>query len=1450
MLKCLYCGIGGLFLGLLFLVTSPALAQQGGTVQGTVTDQDGVPINGAQVTIVGFDFGTTTNSNGFYQLSGVPTGQQTVRVSSLGYQTAEKTVDVVAGETVTVDFTLQPPTGTIQGTVYVAGTDQTETIPDATVTVVGTNLSATTNSNGFYQITDVPADTQTVRADAFGYQAQERTVNVVENETITENFSLLPAQPQISVTPPEVLDFGPVPVGDASTDEVIIENTGEVEVNISSISIPPPSSATGTVAAQGFSIVSGGGAVTLQPGDTHTVNIQFAPTSGGGKFAQLEIFYAPENRRTIGLDGGGFTATTGSASSVTATSATLHGSVQTGGAETKVTFEYGPAGGSMQTITADQSPIFEIQSVSATVSGLEPATEYVFRVKASNSGGTVTGDDASFTTDDGPPSARTDPAANVTTTGAILQGNVNPNGAETTVTFEYGLSNNYGSTIAAEQSPLTGAQDQAVSAAIDGLEPGTTYHYRVVAENSLGATPGSDQTFTTKAPAIELSPAELAFGEVGLGNSSEAQQVVIENTGNATLSITGVSLTDTTNFKKRDDTGETTLEPGATRTLLLAFAPQSRGDKTAELVVESELAGTASASLSGTGVQLGIAVTPDVLDLGTVAVGDTTSGQITIENTGEGTLEIAGVTLSGANSGDFAVVGGGGSGSLEPGATRAVIIQFAPSSEGEKAATFEVDNNAEPASADVRGTGEAVPPEATTLEATKVRSVNATLNGRVYPGGGETTVQFEYEPAAGGEMQTVVADQSPVTGAEEVDVSAGIEGLESGVEYVFRVVASNSAGSDTGNDRSFTTLAPELTVRPSSLDFGRVAVGDTTTGQITIENTGDADLEVTALSVAGSDAGAFSPVGSVGGILPGQEQTLAIQFIPSEGGAKTARLDIESNAGSVSVDLSGEAAVIEFDPTQLDPVSGEAEAISATVPEGFQPTERTLYYRRGGEPSYQSKELSLEGGGRVTGEIPASAVTPRGVDFYVELSDGDLTLTFPEQNPAQNPFHARTRFEGVAAGGSFAARRYRMVSVPAAVENGEVRSVFSAYGAINPSQWRLLRWTPAAEAYREGTAVGSVVPGRAFWLITQSGEGFDVSGRSVDASGPFELQLAPGYNQVGTPFAFPVAWAQLDVPSGVEAPIAYESSATDGDPYRFGVEVLDPWSGYWVYNGRGEAVTVSVPPVEASAALARASSKQGTGAEQVFGTRPVYAVQLVAREDGQERRDAHNWIGFAEGAHLGRGPEDVAEPPPIDAGVRLSVMEGGARLAGSLRPSGTAGQTWTLNLSAARSESFGQSKSVQVTVREQGRRPDGHELRVLDSETGRTLRVGTGSFRVRLTPEQPTRSLRVVVGTVAYTEAEAPSVKTTALEALYPNPFHEQVKVAYRLAETGRVEVAVYDVLGRKVQVLASGRRAAGRYEARWDGRTETGGRAASGIYVVRMQVGDYVAARRAVLIR
>lgn len=81
---------------------------------------------------------------------------------------------------------------------------------------------------------------------------------------------------------------------------------------------------------------------------------------------------------------------------------------------------------------------------------------------------------------------------------AVLNGIVRPDGLVTTVSFEYGTTTNYGSTITTAQNPVSGTSDTPVNANLSALLPNTIYHFRVKAVNTNGTFYGSDFSFLTK----------------------------------------------------------------------------------------------------------------------------------------------------------------------------------------------------------------------------------------------------------------------------------------------------------------------------------------------------------------------------------------------------------------------------------------------------------------------------------------------------------------------------------------------------------------------------------------------------------------------------------------------------------------------------------------------------------------------------------------------------------------------------------------------------------------------------------------------------------------------------------------------------------------------------------------------------------------------------------------
>jgi len=90
----------------------------------------------------------------------------------------------------------------------------------------------------------------------------------------------------------------------------------------------------------------------------------------------------------------------------------------------------------------------------------------------------------------------------------------------------------------------------------------------------------------------------------------------------------------------------------------------------------------------------------------------------------------------------------------------------------------------------------------------------------------------------------------------------------------------------------------------------------------------------------------------------------------------------------------------------------------------------------------------------------------------------------------------------------------------------------------------------------------------------------------------------------------------------------------------------------------------------------------------------------------------------------------------------------------------------------------------------------------------------------------------------------------TALLGAVPNPFNPSTKLSFKMAAAGHVRLKVFDTGGRLVTTLVNDRRDAGLHEVIWDGRDQTGRISSAGVYLYRLEVGDFIETKRMTLIK
>jgi hypothetical protein len=121
-----------------------------------------------------------------------------------------------------------------------------------------------------------------------------------------------------------------------------------------------------------------------------------------------------------------------------------------------------------------------------------------------------------------------------------------------------------------------------------------------------------------------------------------------------------------------------------------------------------------------------------------------------------------------------------------------------------------------------------------------------------------------------------------------------------------------------------------------------------------------------------------------------------------------------------------------------------------------------------------------------------------------------------------------------------------------------------------------------------------------------------------------------------------------------------------------------------------------------------------------------------------------------------------------------------------------------------------------------------------------TPMVGTGSKVIS------DASVKTVV--IRMTANDVP--KTFALSQNYPNPFNPSTHFRVDVAKTSQVEVSVYDVLGRKIVTLLNGEKASGSYTMEWNGLDAQGITVPTGMYLIRMNAGEFSATQKVMLMK
>ncbi|MGC2311572.1 MAG: choice-of-anchor D domain-containing protein, partial [Candidatus Acidiferrales bacterium] len=505
-------------------------------------------------------------------------------------------------------------------------------------------------------------------------------------------------------------------------------------------------------------------------------------------------------------------------------------------------------------------------------------------------------------------------------------------------------------------------------------------------DDGAGSPQGLDLSGTGTAPEVTLttspptSPPAITFGSVTVNTTSGAQDVTLTNTGNVALTISSVVIDpsgDPSDFivnpagtaNACGSVGANPIPPNGTCTIAVEFTPNVTGPLTGQVDVNDN-AGNGSAqqtiALSGTGVAQTfiVGVSPTSLTFLSQTVGATSSPQsVTLTNNGTGTLSITSIGLTGANANQFQVYPAGttcpigGAGVSPNGGTCTVAVEFAPTVVGAASASISIADNSptSPQTVPLTGTGAGavatLSASTLTFGSVNVDSTSATQAITLTNNGNSNLVLSSLGISGANPSDFQITSQStcPIGGtgiapSGSCSIVVDFVPQASGSRFATVNVTDNAAGSPQTISLSGTGTAPFVALSQTSLSFGNVNVGNTSTlPSITLTNTGNQTLTISSVIIdpAVGTPGDFALSGSntcktVGALQPNTNCTITVSFTPASQGGAIGQVDIADNASgspqTVSLAGTGTAAGVVLTPSILT-FAGQNPGTPASPPQ-------------------------------------------------------------------------------------------------------------------------------------------------------------------------------------------------------------------------------------------------------------------------------------------------------------------------------------------------------------------------------------------------------------------------------------------------------------------------------------------------------------------------------------
>ncbi len=417
-------------------------------------------------------------------------------------------------------------------------------------------------------------------------------------------------------------------------------------------------------------------------------------------------------------------------------------------------------------------------------------------------------------------------------------------------------------------------------------------------------------------PMIDITPANINFGSLEVGNTTAVQTVTVSNTGLGNLNIQSITAASGDFSQVASGTcaaAPFVLIPTASCTLDFTYSPTTAGLTSQDIEINSDSAGTnpTIVELSGEGLQAMLTLTPGPVDFGITEL-NTSSAPMVLTLTNNGTADLD-VTAMTAAAGDFSMDSnncGTLPFSLTPASSCTINYQFTPSIIGVQSQdiTFTSDSSTSPDTVTLQGEGVTA---TLTLSSAQLMFPSTTINTTsteqlmTVSNSGLVDLQITTLTAATGNFTLSGGSCSgiPITLTPGTSCTLGYTFSPTATGSFAQTISLDSNAASTPDDFELTGtgIEPGLQLSDAILDFQSINLNETSNPlTLTISNTGVADLIINSID---TPTAPFSVSGSTCGILPitlatNENCSLNYEFAPTNVNDFNQTISIQSNAAT------------------------------------------------------------------------------------------------------------------------------------------------------------------------------------------------------------------------------------------------------------------------------------------------------------------------------------------------------------------------------------------------------------------------------------------------------------------------------------------------------------------------------------------------------------------------